>query len=271
MSLREKAELLQSLHVPGRPLVLANAWDVGSAVVGVRAGAPAIATTSAGLAWSLGAADGDRIDRDTALAAVARITAAVEVPVSADVERGFGADPAGVAGTIRAVLAAGAVGVNIEDSVSDPASPLRPVDEAAARIAAAREAADAAGVPLYVNARTDVYLRGLDDLDQALERAAAFLAAGASGVFVPGVDDLGTVRALTAGIAGPVNILAGHGSPPVSELAAAGVARVSLGSDVALAAYRLAERATAELLERGTYESVRDVLGFGEVQKLLGS
>jgi 2-methylisocitrate lyase-like PEP mutase family enzyme len=271
MSLREKAELLQSLHVPGRPLVLANAWDVGSAVVAVRAGAPAVATTSAGVAWSLGFADGDRIDRASVLAATARIAAAVDVPVSADVERGFGDDPAGVAETIRGVLEAGAVGINLEDSVSDPDVPLRPVEEAAARIAAAREAADAAGVPLYVNARTDVYLLGVNDLDQALERAAAYLAAGASGVFVPGTDDLDVVRQLTAGIAGPVNILAGHGSPPVAELAAAGVARVSLGSDVALAAYRLAKLATAELVMRGTYETVGETLGYGELQKLLGA
>jgi 2-methylisocitrate lyase-like PEP mutase family enzyme len=267
MSLREKAELLGSLHVPGRPLVLANAWDVGSAVVAAHAGAPAVATTSAGLAWSLGFADGDLIPRDVALAAVARIAAAVGVPVTADIERGFGDDAAAVGETVRGVLEAGAVGINLEDSVSDAAAPLRPVAEAAERVAAAREAAG--DVPLYVNARTDVFLRGVNDLDQVFERAAAFLAAGASGVFVPGVDDLPTVRTLTAGIAAPVNILVGHGSPAVAELAAAGVGRVSLGSDVTLAAYRVAERATAELLAKGTYESVADAFGYGELQGLM--
>jgi 2-methylisocitrate lyase-like PEP mutase family enzyme len=271
MSLREKAELLRSLHVPGRPLLLANAWDVASAVVAVAAGSPAVATTSAGLAWSLGAADGDRIDRDLALGAVERITAAVEVPVTADVERGFGADPAGVAETVRRVLAAGAVGINIEDSVGGP-EPLRPAAEMAERVAAARAAADEAGVPLYVNARTDVYLRSVGEpgerLGHALERAAAYLAAGASGVFVPGVTDVATVTRLTAGIDAPVNVLGGPGAPPVHELAAAGVARISLGADVAAAAYRLAARATEELLTKGTYDEVRDQYDWTAIQGL---
>jgi 2-methylisocitrate lyase-like PEP mutase family enzyme len=267
--LRDKAELLRSLHVPGRPLLLANAWDVASAAVGVAAGAPAIATTSAGLAWSLGAADGDRIDRDVALAAVARIAAAVDVPVTADVERGFGADAAGVADTVRGVLSAGAVGVNLEDSV---AGGLRPVAEAAERVAAARAAADEAGVPLYLNARTDVFLRGIgapdERVDLTLERAAAYLDAGASGIFVPGLADLTTIATLTKGIAAPVNVLAGFGSPPVAELAAAGVARVSLGANVAAAAYRLAARATEELLTGGTYDEVRETYAWPGIQGL---
>ena len=267
--LREKAELLRSLHVPGRPLLLANAWDAASAAAGAAAGAPAIATTSAGLAWSLGVADGDRIDRDLALGAVARIAAAVDVPVTADVERGFGADAAGVADTARGVLAAGAVGVNIEDSVSGG---LRPVAEAAERVAAARAAADEAGVPLYVNARTDVFLRGIGEpgerVDLTLERAAAYLAAGASGIFVPGVADLETIAVLTKAIAAPVNVLGGSGSPPVAELAGAGVARVSLGASVASAAYRLAARATGELLTTGTYDAVRDTYDWTGIQGL---
>ena len=272
MSLRDKAELLRSLHVPGRPLVLANVWDAGSAVVAARAGAPALATTSAGLAWSVGAADGDRIDRDTALAAVARIAAVVDVPLSADVESGFGADAAGVADTVRGVLDAGAVGINLEDSTWDRspgAAPLRPVAEAAERVAAARAAADERGVPLYLNARTDVYLQLREEpaamLEQALERAAAYVAAGASGVFVPGVTDLETVAALTKGIDAPVNILAGPGAPTVAELASTGVARVSLGSDVAVAAYTLMDRATRELLAAGTYGAVEGGLSYREL------
>jgi len=274
MSLRDKAELLRSLHVPGRPLVLANVWDAGSAVVAARAGAPALATTSAGLAWSVGSADGDRIDRDTALAVVARIAAAVDVPLSADVENGFGADAAGVADTVRGVLDAGAVGINLEDSIWHRApgdGPLRAVAESAERVAAARAAADERGVPLYLNARTDVYLRLREEpaalLEQALERAAAYLAAGASGVFVPGVTDLETVAALTKGIDGPVNILAGPGAPPVAELASAGVARVSLGSDVAVAAYALMDRATRELLTSGTYGAVEGGLDYGSLNQ----
>ena len=249
-----------------------NPWDVGSARLLESLGFRALATTSAGLAWSLGAADGDRIDRDTALAAVARIAAVVDLPLSADVESGFGADAAGVADTVRGVLDAGAVGINLEDSTWDRspgAAPLRPVAEAAERVAAARAAADERGVPLYLNARTDVYLQLREEpaamLEQALERAAAYVAAGASGVFVPGVTDLETVAALTKGIDAPVNILAGPGAPTVAELASTGVARVSLGSDVAVAAYTLMDRATRELLAAGTYGAVEGGLSYREL------
>jgi 2-methylisocitrate lyase-like PEP mutase family enzyme len=157
-SLRERALAFRSLHVLGTPLVLPNAWDTASARVVADTGAPAL-TTSAGLARDLGAADGG-LDRDRALAALARIAATVAVPVSADIESGYAEDPAGVAGTTRALLALGAVGVDIEDAQYEPgAGPLRPVTEQAGRIAAARAAADAEEVPLFVNARIDTFLR----------------------------------------------------------------------------------------------------------------
>lgn len=159
-TLRDRALAFRALHVPGRPLVLPNAWDAASARIVEDAGAAAVATTSAGLAWALGVPDGDQLDRERALEALARITATVAVPVSADIESGFAKDAAGVADTVRAVLAAGAVGVNIEDALYGGAGVLRPVAEQAERIAAAREAADAEGVPLFVNARIDTFLRG---------------------------------------------------------------------------------------------------------------
>lgn len=267
--LKAKAELFRSLHVPGRPLLLANAWDAASARVAERAGAAAVATTSSGVSWTLGTADGGHVDPRLALELTARVAAAVAVPVSADIEGGYAADPEGVAATVRAVLAAGAVGVNIEDSYEGGPEPLRAAADQAARITAARRAADEAGVPLFVHARTDTFLRGPGDLAETLERAAHYIAAGADGVFVPGVTDPAVVGALAEGIDAPVGILAGPGAPPVSVLASAGAARVSLGSAVAEAAYALVDRAARELRAAGTYTAVEGGIPWGELNALL--
>ncbi|MFD7261025.1 isocitrate lyase/phosphoenolpyruvate mutase family protein [Streptomyces sp. NPDC059874] len=266
LDLAAKATAFAELHTPTTPLPLANAWDVATARLVEAAGAPAVATTSAGVAWSLGAPDGDTLARDRALDLVARVAAAVSVPVTADIEGGFGADPAGVGETVAGVLAAGAVGINIEDGNRAPA-------EHAERLAAARAAADAAGVPLYINARVDTYLFGLGDpatrLDETLARAAAYLRAGATGVFVPGVTDPATVAELAKGIDAPLNILVGPGAPSVAELGALGVSRVSLGSWVAEAAYAVVRRATEELLSAGTYGTLAHALPYGELNDLL--
>ena len=268
-TLRDRALAFRALHVPGRPLILPNAWDAASARIVEDAGASAVATTSAGLAWALGVPDGDQLDRERALEAVARITASVAVPVSADIESGFAKDAAGVADTVRAVLAAGAVGVNIEDALYGGEGVLRPIAEQAERIAAARAAADAEGVPLFINARIDTFLRGAGGVDATLERAAAFRAAGADGIFVPGAVEPGTVKELADGIDAPLNVLVGPGAPPVAELAALGVARVSAGSGIALAAYAVVRRAARELLDTGTYGAQTGGLGYGELNSLL--
>lgn len=261
------ARLFRSLHDGATVLALPNAWDVASARLVEEAGAAAIATTSAGVAWSLGAPDGNRLDRDRAVDLIARIVAAVDVPVSADIEGGFADSADGVADTIRAVLAAGAVGVNLEDADHTGAGPLLPADEQAERIAAAREAA---GDGLFLNARIDTYLRGLaDPLPETLDRAAAYLRAGADGIFVPGVVDPDTIATLVAGIAAPLNVLAGPGAPPVPELAKLGVARVSLGSSVAQAAYAAVSRAARELLADGTYSALAGALDYAELNALL--
>ncbi|MFE1790684.1 isocitrate lyase/phosphoenolpyruvate mutase family protein [Streptomyces sp. NPDC059525] len=265
-TLLEKATAFTALHTPAAPLPLANAWDVASARIVEAAGAPAVATTSAGVAWSLGAPDGDALARDRALDLVARVAAAVSVPVTADIEGGFAADAAGVGETVAGVLAAGAVGVNIEDGTRAPA-------EHAERLAAARAAADAAGVPLYINARVDTYLFGLGEsaarLDETLARASAYLAAGATGVFVPGVTDPAVIAELARAIDAPLNVLVGPGAPSVAELGALGVARVSLGSGVAEAAYAVARRAAEELLAGGTYGSLAGALPYSELNALL--
>lgn len=274
----ELAVRFRSLHDPAAPLALANAWDAASALIVAASGAAAIATSSAGVAWSLGAADGNRVDRDEALALLARITGAVAglgLPVTADIESGFGATPDEVADTIARVLAVGAVGVNIEDADPEPGPdrPLRPVGEQAQRLAAARAAADRAGIPLYLNARVDVFLRSAGEPSrrtaETLARARAYLEAGASGVFVPGVADPALIGELAAGIDAPLNILAGPGAPSVAELGKLGVARVSLGSSVAEAAYQVAARAAGELLATGTYEAVRDAVEFRRMNALM--
>jgi 2-methylisocitrate lyase-like PEP mutase family enzyme len=238
----------RDLHVPGKPLVLVNAWDAASARIVEAAGAVAVATTSAGVAWSLGFPDGDALDRDLAVAAVARIAAVVSVPLSADIEKGYG----DVAETVRLVQAAGAAGINIEDGVT--AEPDR--------IAAARAAAPG----LFLNARIDTFLAGAGGLDETLERAAAYLAAGADGIFVPGVTDPDTVAALVEGIAAPVNVMAGPGAPSIAELAELGVARISLGSAVAQAAYGLVRRAA---LGVGEYSDLAGAEDYGVLNSLL--
>ncbi|MFB9234132.1 isocitrate lyase/phosphoenolpyruvate mutase family protein [Plantactinospora siamensis] len=252
----DSAEQFRSLHRPGSPLVLVNAWDAASAAVVAAAGAAAVGTTSAGVAWSLGAADGNRLDRGPAVDLVRRVAAAVSVPVSADIESGFGATPAEVGETVRAVLAAGAVGVNIEDGLSDRS--LRDVADQVARLAAARAAADEAGTPLFLNARVDTLLFRAGGVPETVERATAYLAAGADGIFVPGATDPDLVAELARAIPAPLNVLAGPGAPSVPELAALGVARVSLGSAVAEAAYGLVRRAAIEAYGAGTYDALAD-------------
>jgi 2-methylisocitrate lyase-like PEP mutase family enzyme len=273
MTQHTKALAFTALHVPGSPLALANAWDAASARIVASTGAPAVATTSAGVAWGLGAADGDRLSRDLMLELVRRVADAVDVPVTADIESGFGATPAEVGETVERVIAAGAVGVNIEDTVREPGPGLRPVAEQAERLAAARAAADRAGVPLYLNARVDVFLRGAGQESgrpaETLARAKAYLDAGASGVFVPGVSSPELIAVLTAGIDAPVNVLVQPDSPSVPELARLGVARVSLGSAVAEAAYGLVRRAAQELAATGTYGAVAEAMGYGEINSLM--
>lgn len=255
-------ERFSELHASG-VLVLPNAWDVASALLAEQAGAAAVATTSGGVAWSLGAADGDRLDRGLIVEAVRRIAAAVSVPVTADVESG-GPTAADVVETVRAVVSAGAVGVNIEDA----GDPLRDVAEQAERIAAAKSAGQ-----VWVNARTDVYLRSVgapeERLPETLRRARAYVEAGADSVFVPGVLDPDVLRTLAAEIPRPLNVLAGPGAPSVPELGDLGVRRVSLGTALAEAAYATARRAATEVLTTGTYTALEDAIDYGELQALL--
>ncbi|MFZ4894495.1 isocitrate lyase/PEP mutase family protein [Plantibacter sp. Mn2098] len=233
------------LHVSGTPVLLPNAWDVASARVVAAAGARAIATTSAGVAWSLGFHDGEGVPRDLATDAVARIVRSVDLPVTADIERGFGDDPAVVGESVGRFIAAGVVGVNIEDS-------MRPVAEQVERLRAARTAADDAGLPLFINARIDTHrLAVVGDegwLAETVDRALAYTAAGASGVFVLGALRADAIRALAGEAGVPVNVAFGPGTLSVPELAAAGASRISAGSSIAEAAYSLVADQAAAML-----------------------
>ena len=237
-------------------------------------GFPAVATTSAGIAYALGYPDGELLGRDEMAEATARIAGAVSVPVTADVEAGYGDSAQAVAETARVVISAGAVGLNLEDS-ADPeppgraassgkgnVSPLLELEEQLERVRAVVEAGRAAGVPLVVNARTDVYWRGVGDPDrrfgETVRRANAFLEAGADCVFVPGVQNTSTIGDLVCEITGPLNVLAGSSVPPLAELARLGVRRVSVGSGPARAIMGLVRSIGQELLESGTYSSMTE-------------
>ena len=272
-NLREKAETLRKLHQGPRLLVLANAWDVASARVIEAAGASAIASTSAGVAYALGYPDGQRISRAEMIDMVRRIAAAVAVPVSADVEAGYGPGADAAAETARAVIEAGAVGLNLEDMI-EPGE-LLPMEQQVERIRAARTAAGKAGVPLVINGRTDAFaataMPKAERPAEAIRRANAYLAAGADCAFVPFVADADMIGRLAREIRGPLNVLGVPGSPPVAELERLGVRRMSVGSGVARAAYGQARRVARELLEKGTYESIAQAaVSYAELQELLG-
>jgi 2-methylisocitrate lyase-like PEP mutase family enzyme len=268
MQLRN-AEVFASLHQAGAPLLLANAWDVASAVAIEAAGAKAIATTSAGVAWSLGVPDAAGLGARRAAEAIARIAAAVSVPVSADIEAGYGDSPDAVAATVRAVVQAGAVGVNLEDRRE--AGSLFETAQQADRLAAARAAAG--GVRVWINARTDVFIAGAyastaAAAEAVLERAAAYCAAGADSLFIPGLVDLEAIAKLVAGPL-PVAVMAWPGAPTVAELTAVGVVRISLGSAIAEAVYGLAARAAAELFTSGTYDTIAHGFGYTAMNEAL--
>ena len=263
-----RARAFRALHVPGRPILIANAWDAGSARLVESCGATAIATTSAGLAWARGYPDGDVLPPAVLASAVGEIVRVVSVPVSVDAEGGYSDDPVRVGETIRAIVDAGGIGINIEDGSASP-------DLLVAKIESIRAMATATGVPLFINARTDVYLRVLvpaeDAVAESLARGQRYAAAGADGLFVPGVKDPEAIRAIAAGSTLPLNVLVVPGLPPVDELAALGVARISAGSGIAQTAAGIARRATLEFLDDGHYETMleRDA-DYGTLNALFG-
>ena len=267
------AETFRRLHHGPNILVLANCWDVASARIVEAASASAIATSSAGVAYTLGYPDGQRISREEMLAVVERVAKAVNVPVTADVESGYGARPEDAARTAQAVIEAGAVGMNLEDSTEESDAALIDMALAVEKIQAVREAGRKIGVPLVINARTDVYLNEVgapeSRYDHALRRAIAFRDAGADCIFLPGVKDAGVIARFVKDLKFAVNILAGPGSPAIVELQRLGVARVSLGSKPMLAGLGVLRRLVQELQKKGTYTALEDAVTYAEMQKLL--
>ncbi|HSZ03907.1 MAG TPA: isocitrate lyase/phosphoenolpyruvate mutase family protein [Solirubrobacteraceae bacterium] len=247
----EKATRFLELHRQERPLLLANAWDVGSARLLASVGYQALATTSSGYAASLGRLDYG-VTRDEALAHAAALVAATDVPVSADLEECFAVDSAGVAETVRLALDVGLAGCSVEDW-NPRGQRLYDIDEAAERVAAAAEAAHAGPVHLVLTARAENHLRGNPDVQDTISRLLAYQQAGADVLYAPALDRPEDLRELLAAVELPVNVLARAATPPVAELAALGVKRISVGGGFAFAAYGAAVKVASELLGQGTY------------------
>ena len=265
-----KANLFRDLHRGSKVLLLPNAWDVATARVLEQTGIAAIATTSAGIAFALGYPDGQKISRKEMLAMVSRIATKVKIPVTADVEAGYGDRPEDAALTARAVIESGAVGLNLEDGSDRQLADLSLQLE---KIAAVRETSRAMGVSLVLNARTDVYLLQVGNPEsrfgETVKRLSAFRDAGADCLFAPGVRDLPMISQLVRELHHPLNILAGPGSPSVPHLQEAGVARVSLGSSPMRATLGLLQRIAQELQTTGTYSTLEGAPSHMEVNKLL--
>jgi 2-methylisocitrate lyase-like PEP mutase family enzyme len=273
---RKKAEAFRDMHQGPAPLVLGSVWDVASAIVFERAGFRALGTSSAGIAYMRGYADGEVMSRGEMLEAVAEIASRVDIPVSADMETGYGHTPDDVAETCRLVLEAGAIGVNIEDTTGDPERPLVDLALQCEKIRVIRGMGEAFGVPIVINARTDGYWLKLWDeerrLAESVARCNAFREAGADCLFVPGAIDAGVIAVLARDIRGPLNILASPGCPPVAALAAAGVRRVSEGSGPARAALKVARDIAEELLRDGSYRAYQaNAIPYAEANALFAS
>jgi len=272
---KNKADIFRALHSGSEILLLPNAWDAASARIVEECGFPAVATTSAGIAFSLGYPDGQKISKEEMFAVVARIATAVNVPVTADVEAGYGNRPENVAETARAVIEAGAVGLNLEDATGDSSHPLAEVSLQLEKIRAVRQAAASLHVPLVLNARTDVYLLQVGEpatrYDEALRRLSAFRDAGADCVFLPSLRDAATIGRIVADLRCPLNILGGPGSPSAPELRKLGVARVSLGSGPMRATLGLLRRLAEEVKSAGTYAAMEGAPSHAEMNTLMNS
>lgn len=260
------APAFRRLHEEGL-LVLANAWDAGSARLIESLGAKAIATSSAAVAWSHGYADGDLLPVPLLVATVEEIARVVKVPITVDVEGGYSTDPGAAADAVAAVIDSGGVGINIEDGTADP-------DLLCAKIERSKETGARLGVDLFVNARTDVYLRNLAAADRRLEetlaRADRYRAAGADGIFVPGVTDRNHIRSIASAVRLPLNVLARTGLPDAPALEGLGVRRLSAGSGIATAALgRIASLAAEFLRTGGSHPMTKGAMPYAEVNALM--
>jgi 2-methylisocitrate lyase-like PEP mutase family enzyme len=264
------------MHQNEGSFIIPNAWDVGSAMMLEAAGFSAIATTSAGIAFSLGRVDHGyaptraRVDRDTMLARVRAMAAEIAVPLSADLEAGYGPSPEAVAETIRLALDAGAAGGNIEDFSGDKQKPLFELGLATERIRAARETIDRHGAPFVLVARTDSFQVSPDSLSQCIERGNAFREAGADCIFVPGVSDVDTIKHLVTEIHAPLNLVMGLTGNQLSfaQLKALGVRRITIGGSLARATYYHIRQAAKEMVEHGTFSFANSQVPHQELNRI---
>ena len=271
-SVAEKAEVFHSLHAEPNTLVLGNCWDPGSARLLESAGFKALGTTSGGMAFSQGLPDGGPMGRDQMLEGIHRIAQRISIPLTADIENGYGSQPEDVARTIRGLIEAGSVGCNLEDATGDMNAPLFDIPVAVERIRAAREAATSVGINFFINARTDVYLAGVsiytDPFDEAVRRSNAYLEAGADLVFVPPHSDRATIKQLLKNLEGQLSVQGNPDTPPVSALSQLGVGRVSTATSISRAIFALMKRIAQEVLEKGTFGFAEETLPYSELQDL---
>ncbi len=265
-----KAYAFQALHNRPGAFVIPNPWDAGSARLLASLGFEALATTSAGLAFSLGRPDGARrVSRDETLANARAIVDSVAIPVSGDLEKGFGDSPEAVAATIQLAAGIGLVGGSIEDASGDPASPIYPIELAVERVAAAVEVARALPFPFILSARAENFLHGRPDLDDTIRRLQAFGAVGADVLYAPGLPSLDAVRTVCAAVSKPVNVLAGPGYS-VEALAEAGAKRISLGSGLSRVALGAFLRAAEEMANTGSFDCLADAYPYGSINTRMG-
>ena len=268
----KKAEAFRALH-RGRLLLLPNAWDALSARIFVEAGFYAIATTSGGVAWALGYRDGEEAPWDEVVAQTRRIARVVAGPVTADIEAGFGDSPEAVMRSVSDIIEAGAVGVNLEDGLLKGPTPIRAIDGMVARLKAAREAAQKSGVPIVLNARTDLYLRNIGEegwrFEEAVRRGKAYFAAGADCFYPIGLRDGPTIARLVEALGrAPININVRAGSPSVGELEALGVARASTATAVTLMAMAGIRQIAEELRESGRFDALASPITHAAAQQM---
>lgn len=265
---QEKAERFRALHARDGAFIIPNPWDRGSARLLEQAGFEALASTSAGFAFSLGLRD-NAVGRERIMAHVRELASATDLPLSVDLENGFGHDPQTVAETIRMTAAAGAVGGSIEDSTGDPAHPLYDLDHAVARIRAAVQAARALPFPFTLTARAENFLVGRPDLDDAIARLRAYQDAGADVLYAPGLRTLEQIETVLRAVDRPVNVLANAGFDR-DTLAKLGVRRISVGGALTRAAYGALLRAMTEMRERGSFTFSNDAVPHGDLQAKFG-
>jgi len=271
-SQKDKAQDFRGLHHGKRILILPNAWDVPSARVFEDEGFPAVATSSAGLMVSLGYPDGEVMGRPEFMSAVERIARVLSVPLSVDIVAGFGKTTKEVVATVKAILKAGGIGINIED-FAHATKKLFPVERNVENVKAIRRLGDAVGVPLVINARTDALRFGTGDdeakFEEAVRRATAYRDAGADCVYPMGLTEAGSISRFVKELDFPINVMVRKGLPPVSHLERLGVARVSFGPSASYATMGLLKRASKEVLEKGTYQNLVDaVISFDELNSL---